>query len=123
MQSSKQVIIFHHYSTANADELLELVRREGGFMYQTHPRTKGSTGFPDQIAQTDHFQDAAYLGAGWKAMPSDPSSPRLGERSLTLLDDLSAQGIRRFGPMTVRQVSFSEHERSAVRTNRLAHSN
>ncbi|MDP7295455.1 MAG: hypothetical protein QGG24_09040, partial [Vicinamibacterales bacterium] len=31
------------YSTADAAELLDLVRREGGFMYQTHPRTKGST--------------------------------------------------------------------------------
>ncbi len=94
------------YSTANAEELLELVRREGGFMYQTHPRTKGSTGFPDQIAQTNHFQDPAYLGAGWKAMPSDPSSPRLGERSLTLLDDLSAQGIRKeiFGEVDVFQL-------------------
>ena len=34
------------YSTADAAELLELVRREGGVMYQTHPRTKGSTGYP-----------------------------------------------------------------------------
>ena len=75
-------------------------------MYQTHPRTKGSTGFPDRIAQTAHFQDPAYLGAGWKAMPSDPSSPRLGERSLTLLDDLSAQGIRKeiFGEVDVFQL-------------------
>ncbi len=93
------------YRTADAAELLELVRREGGVMYQTHPRTKGSTGFPDRIAETDHFQDPAYLGAGWKAMPSDPSSPRLGERSLTLLDDLSAQGIRKriFGEVDVFQ--------------------
>ena len=93
------------YSTADAAELLELVRREGGFMYQTHPRTKGSTGFPDRIAQTEHFQDPAYLGAGWKAMPSDPSSPRLGERSLQLLDDLSAQGLRKqiFGEVDVFQ--------------------
>jgi hypothetical protein len=93
------------YSTANADELLELVRREGGFMYQTHPRTKGSTGYPDRIAETEHFRDPAYLGAGWKAMPADPSSPRLGERSLHLLDDLSAQGIRKqvFGEVDVFQ--------------------
>ena len=93
------------YSTADAAELLELVRREGGVMYQTHPRTKGSTGFPDRIAQTEHFQDPAYLGAGWKAMPSDPSSPRLGERSLTLIDDLSAQGFRKkiFGEVDVFQ--------------------
>ena len=93
------------YSTANAEELLEMVRREGGLMYQTHPRTKGSTGFPDRIAETEHFRDPAYLGAGWKAMPSDLSSPRLGERSLTLLDDLSNQGLRKeiFGEVDVFQ--------------------
>ena len=93
------------YSTADAAELLELVRREGGVMYQTHPRTKGSTGFPDRIAETEHFRDPAYLGAGWKAMPADLSSPRLGERSLNLLDDLSAQGLRKriFGEVDVFQ--------------------
>ncbi len=93
------------YSTADAAELLELVRREGGIMYQTHPRTKGSTGFPDRIADTEHFRDPAYLGAGWKAMPADLSSPRLGERSLNLLDDLSAQGLRKriFGEVDVFQ--------------------
>jgi hypothetical protein len=83
------------YSTADATELLELVRREGGFMYQTHPRTKGSTGYPDAIMQTDHFRDASYLGAGWKAMPSDMSSPRLGDRVFDLLDDLSNEGLRK----------------------------
>ena len=74
-------------------------------MYQTHPRTKGSTGYPDQIAQTDHFRDPAYLGSGWKAMPADLSSPRLGERSLNLLDDLSSQGFRKkiFGEVDVLQ--------------------
>ena len=93
------------YSTADAAEMLELVRREGGFMYQTHPRTKGSTGYPDRIADTEHFRDSAYLGAGWKAMPADLSSPRLGERSLDLLDDLSAQGLRKriFGEVDVFQ--------------------
>ncbi len=58
------------YSTANAQEMLDLVRREGGYMYQTHPRTKGSTGFPDKILATEHFRDPRYLGAGWKAMPA-----------------------------------------------------
>ncbi len=93
------------YSTADAAEMLELVRREGGLMYQTHPRTKGSTGYPDRIADTEHFRDPAYLGAGWKAMPADLSSPRLGERSLDLLDDLSAQGLRKriFGEVDVFQ--------------------
>ncbi len=76
------------YSTADAREMLELVRREDGLMYQTHARTKGSTGFPDAIRDTEHFRDPRYFGAGWKAMPADFSSPRLGERTLRLLDDM-----------------------------------
>ena len=83
------------YSAADAAELLAIVRREGGSMVQTHPRTKGSTGFPDRILETDHFRDPAYLGAGWKALPSDMSSPRLGDRAFDLLDDLSNQGFRK----------------------------
>lgn len=99
------------YSTADAQEMLELVRREGGYMYQTHPRTKGSTGFPDKILETEHFRDPRYLGAGWKAMPADLSSPRLGDRSFDLLDDLSNQGLRKriFGEVDMFQFD-STHE-------------
>jgi hypothetical protein len=99
------------YSTANAQEMLELVRREGGYMYQTHPRTKGSTGFPDKILETDHFRDPRYLGAGWKAMPADLSSPRLGDRAFDLLDDLSNLGLRKriFGEVDMFQFDHT-HE-------------
>ncbi len=93
------------YSAADAKEMLELVRREGGYMYQTHPRTKGSTGFPDKILATDFFRDPRYLGAGWKALPSDMSSPRLGDRSFKLLDELNNQGLRKriFGEVDMFQ--------------------
>jgi hypothetical protein len=83
------------YSVADAAEMLELVRREGGYMYQTHPRTKGSTGFPDKILHTDYFSDPRYLGGGWKALPSDLSSPRLGDRAFDLIDELNNQGMRK----------------------------
>jgi len=83
------------YSVANAAEMFELVRREGGYMYQTHPRTKGSTGYPDRIVDTDYFRHESYLGAGWKALPSDLSSPRLGDRAFDLLDELNNQGLRK----------------------------
>jgi hypothetical protein len=98
------------YSTANAQEMLEVVRREGGYMYQTHPRTKGSTGFPDKIVDTEHFRDPRYLGAGWKAMPADLSSPRLGDRSFDLLDDLSNQGLRKkiFGEVDMFQFDHTD---------------
>ena len=99
------------YSTANAAELLELVRREDGWMYQTHARTKGSTGYPDAIKGTEHFRDPRYFGAGWKAMPADLSSPRLGERTLTLLDDMHNWGLdkRLLGEVDVFQFDHT-HE-------------
>ncbi|MBM3723960.1 MAG: hypothetical protein FJW40_00845 [Acidobacteria bacterium] len=81
------------YRTGNPKEMLDLVRAEGGFMYQTHPRTKGSKGFPDKIMDTEPFRDPRYWGAGWKQMPADLSSPRLGDRSLKLLDDLNHRDL------------------------------
>jgi hypothetical protein len=83
------------YSVSDAREMFDLVRREGGYMYQTHPRTKGSTGFPDKNLAADYFRDASYLGVGWKAMPSDLSSPRLGDRVFDLVDELNNQGLRK----------------------------
>ncbi len=99
------------YHVGSAAELLDMVRAEGGFMVQTHPRTKGSTGFPEQIRDSEHFRDPRYLGAGWKAMPSDLSSPRLGERALKLLDDMNNWGLRKrlLGEVDVFQID-STHE-------------
>jgi hypothetical protein len=108
---SKDAALGDFYRIGSAGELLEMVRREGGYMYQTHPRTKGSTGYPDEIRGAEHFQDPHYLGAGWKAMPSDLSSPRLGERALKLLDDMNNWGLpkRLIGEVDVFQID-STHE-------------
>ncbi len=99
------------YSTADAAELLDLMRREGGWAYQTHARTKGSTGYPDAIRDSEHFRDATYFGGGWKAMPADLSSPRLGERPLRLLDDMQNWGLdkRLLGEVDVFQFDHT-HE-------------
>ena len=83
------------YTIGSSKALLDMMRTEKGFAYQTHPRTKGSKVFPDQIRFTEHFLDDTYVGAGWKQMPADMASPRLGERSLTLLDDMSNWGLRK----------------------------
>jgi hypothetical protein len=99
------------YSVANADELLILARKEKAYAYQTHPRTKGSTGYPDAVRTLAYFQDPLFLGAGWKAMPSDLSSPRLGERALKLVDDMSNWGLPKkiLGEVDVFQID-STHE-------------
>lgn len=83
------------YTIGSSKALLDMVHKEKGFAYQTHPRTKGSKTFPDDIRYTEHFLDDNYVGAGWKQMPADMASPRLGERSLKLLDDMSNWGLRK----------------------------
>jgi len=97
------------YRVSNPQEVWQMVKAEGGYVYQTHPRTKGSTGFPDKIRDTFYFKDPRYLGTGWKAMPSDLSSPRLGERAFKILDDMNNWGLhkRTLGEVDVFQVDSS----------------
>lgn len=99
------------YATANSAELLDLMRKENGFVYQTHPRTKGSRDFPDKVRDADFFRDATYFGAGWKAMPVDYSTRRQGIRSLNLLDDMANWGQRKglIGEVDVFQLDHT-HE-------------
>ena len=99
------------YNIGDAKEMWDVVTREHGYVYQTHPRTKGSTGYPDAIKDTSYFRDSRYLGSGWKAMPSDLSSPRLGERAFKTVDDMNNLGLhkRLIGEVDVFQLD-STHE-------------
>jgi hypothetical protein len=98
------------YRIHSADEAWRMIKAENGIVYQTHPRTKGSTGYPDKILDTAYFRDSSYLGTGWKAMPSDLSSPRLGERGFKTLDDLNNLGLHKHmvGEVDVFQISSSD---------------
>jgi hypothetical protein len=84
------------YRIGSTEEMLKMIRLEGGLAWQAHGRTKGSVGYPDKEKDTDHFKDDSWLGSTFKAMPSDNSSPRLGERALNLLDDMNNWGHRKF---------------------------
>ncbi|MFN7921496.1 MAG: hypothetical protein U0Q16_15445 [Bryobacteraceae bacterium] len=81
------------YHAATPEDVIEMVRRENGILYQTHPRTKSSYEYPDKVRNTDFFLDSHYIGAGWKAMPADPSQTRQGLRALRLLDDMNNWGL------------------------------
>jgi hypothetical protein len=98
------------YRVHDATELWKLVKLEHGYAYQTHPRTKGSTGYPDKILNTEYFRDPQYFGTGWKAMPSDLSSPRLGERGFKTIDDLNNLGLHKvmLGEVDVFQLSSTD---------------
>jgi hypothetical protein len=98
------------YRINNADDMWQMIKAEGGLAYQTHPRTKGSTGYPDKILNTTYFRDSSYMGTGWKAMPSDLSSPRLGERAFKTIDDVNNLGFRKhmIGEVDVFQIGAAD---------------
>lgn len=83
------------YRIANETEMLELLKKENGLAWTAHPRTKGSTGYPDKYKSAPFFKDASFLGAAWKAMPADLSLPILGKRVLDLMDDMNNWGDRK----------------------------
>jgi hypothetical protein len=85
------------YHTGSAGDVFELMKREGALVWQTHPRTKGSTGYPDKIRESDYFRSDRWLGAAFKAMPVDLSQMRLGEvRCFGTLDDMNNWGRPKF---------------------------
>ncbi|MDQ6676285.1 MAG: hypothetical protein M3Z09_03210 [Acidobacteriota bacterium] len=99
------------YHVGDEKDAIALLRAENGYMYQTHPRTKGSTGFPDRIKDSEQLHGAFHLGAGWKAMNTDLSSPRMGDRGFNTVDDMNNWGLhkRLIGEVDVFQLD-STHE-------------
>jgi hypothetical protein len=99
------------YRVGSVRDMLQLAHAEGGMVYQAHPRTKGSTGFPAQIRGSEQLLDPAYFGAGWKAMNVDLSSKRMGDHVFRVLDDLNNWGLqeRMMGEVDLFQID-STHE-------------
>src|SRR6266699_1079595 len=79
------------YGTGNGEDLMEMARREDVLISMPHPRTRGSTGFPDAVKDSAAFKDPHYQGVGFRwGMGLDLSEQRLCEiRCLPLLDDMS----------------------------------
>jgi hypothetical protein len=81
------------YHVGSPADVIEMIRRERGILYQAHPRTKSSFGYPDKIRNTEFLLDPRFIGTGWKAMPADRSTLRQGVRALKLLDDMNNWGL------------------------------
>jgi hypothetical protein len=79
------------YRIGSADDLMEMARREGVLINMPHPRTKGSTGYPDSIRHLPFFNEANYQGIGFRwGMGLDLSERRLCEyRCQPLIDDMN----------------------------------
>ncbi len=79
------------YHVGNAADFLQMAQQENILISMPHPRTKGSTGYPDAIKDEGFFNDPHYLGFGMRwGMGLDGSERRLCEyRCWPLLDDIS----------------------------------
>ena len=78
------------YHTGSAADMLKMLDREKGLVWQAHPRTKGSTFYPDAIRDTPHFNSDRYLGVAFKNFPVDMSERRLCPvRCFDTLDDIN----------------------------------
>jgi hypothetical protein len=79
------------YHVGTRDEALEMAKRENMLIFMPHPRSKGSTGYPDAVKDAAHFIHENYRGIGFRwGMGVDGSETRLCEyRCLALLDDMN----------------------------------
>ncbi len=78
------------YHVGSASDELTMLRERNGLMWQAHPRTKGSAGYPDAVRELPHFLSDRFLGASYQSLPVDQSEKRLCERRcLGLLDEMN----------------------------------
>ncbi|MCP5348507.1 MAG: hypothetical protein H7A04_16775 [Pseudomonadales bacterium] len=79
------------YNIGSVEDVMAMVEAENMLIYMPHPRTKGSTGYPDAIADSAHFLADRYRGVGWRwGMGLDLSERRLSDyRVIPLLDEMN----------------------------------
>src|SRR6266511_58162 len=78
------------YHVGSAADELQMLVAENGLVWQAHPRTKGSSGYPDAIRDSAHFRSDRFLGGAYQSLPVDLSESRLCEvRCLGALDDMN----------------------------------
>ncbi|OYU69259.1 MAG: hypothetical protein CFE28_04120 [Alphaproteobacteria bacterium PA2] len=93
------------YHIGDAADFLQMAKEQDILISMPHPRTKGSTGYPDAIREESYFNDPHYHGVGMRwGMGLDGSERRLCElRCWPLLDDMSNWAVDR--PMPLKFVT------------------
>ena len=68
------------YHTSSTDDVQAMIDAESAYWYHAHPRTKGTTGYPDAIFDKAWIKNDRYLGVAFKpGMGMDLSEQRLCE--------------------------------------------
>jgi hypothetical protein len=100
------------YHVGGPADMMELAKLENMLVYMPHPRSKGSTGFPDAMKDTPQFNHDNYRGIGMRwGMGLDGSEMRLCEiRCQTLLDDMNNWVADKPGPPKYVQAITETYE-------------
>jgi hypothetical protein len=97
------------YNIGSVEDMIAMVEAEDMMVFMPHPRTKGSTGYPDAIRESEQFLSDWYRGVGWRwGMGSDLSEVRLSDkRVIPLLDDMNnwiaRSGLRPKGLLAITE--------------------
>jgi hypothetical protein len=104
------------YNLGSPADLFEMTRRENLIINMPHPRSKGSTGYPDAVKDT-HFAQETYEGAGYRwGMGIDGSERRLCEyRCLGLFDEMTNWYVDRNMPLKHMQAISESRSDIGVR--------
>jgi hypothetical protein len=65
------------YHLRSAEDVLKFVNQTHSIIWVAHPRTKGSTRYPDLYKDKDFFLSDRFIGGSWESLPVD-----LSERTL-----------------------------------------
>ena len=78
------------YHVGSSEDILNMVNREHGILWTTHPRTKNSEGYPEAYKDKPFFQSDRFIGASWESLPVDLSEKEECEvRCFGTQDDMS----------------------------------
>ncbi|MEK6481165.1 hypothetical protein WJR50_26720 [Catalinimonas sp. 4WD22] len=87
------------YNIGSPSDMMQMSEHANVLLSMPHPRSKGSTGYPDAIKDEPHFLHRNYFGLGYRwGMGIDASAIRLGEfRFLKLWNEtnnwMAARGL------------------------------
>ena len=101
------------YNLGSPADLFEMTKRENLIINMPHPRSKGSTGYPEAVKET-HFAQDTYEGVGYRwGMGIDGSETRLCEyRCLGLFDEMTNWYVDR--PMALKHMQAISESRSDI---------
>jgi hypothetical protein len=118
------------YHLRSAEDVLRFINQTHSIIWVAHPRTKGSTRYPDLYKNKDFFLSDRFIGGSWESLPVDLSEKTLCPyRCFQTEDDMSnwaprpkymiAEGDIYWGAPNEESIMYSQGAVSYIRVDRV----